>query len=707
MLEAGGLGAKIDKIAGAYRGNPEALQKKTKLQPDLMEALALQKVMSEKATAKQQLELSQQQDAGSVVEQMEQKLVGMNKEELTAQTAGIMGERNKKRNQQLSAAKPPQQQGQRPPMQMAQGAPQGLPAAPRPPTQFAAQGGIIGYSAGGITDLDVEKWLEDNPNVFPQGSDSRRREVAVKALNKENAEKRKSAPVSAQERAEFRKNNPNVFPEATDFTQIDKIIQKEKFGERTLSAETEPEPELAANVGTGGLKTIQSNRLRDAMEVGGGGPQAGSISGIASEAKKKQDAIAQQSQQSAVPLKPGAGVLKPGGIPSVPDMNRAGVLAPPVDPNAAPAGAPPALDVDQQLQEIINTPATDFSTISKTQATDAMGEKFNTKLDKRMDVDPEAKKKAEVEKLSGPSIVDGVETGGYDRQGKAEGLAKYLKQKEDLDKKMLDPAAVDKRRTQAYMDGLITGGTGRTGTAARSQFDANIAKSEQDSITQQKAMRMEDMKFDVEIADKIGAQATKVFEIYSKDVAEAMNTAATIGTANLSMFYKEAKMAYDSNQDGIKNKIDAIKTSTAANLNKLIQSSASFQDISSAANSLYDKIGKLKIEFKKQFAVQLLVIEEDLANPKTKPDRRKQLIAQKADFDMQWEATSSFIEGDKFLQIYKKLLEESASNNGVSSELTTQIENMTKELTGTSQEQVKGLANARQQQIISNYVPTD
>ena len=100
MLEAGGFGAQIDKIAGAYRGNPEALQKKTKLQPNLMEALALQKVMSEKATAKQQLELSQQQDAGSVVEQMEQKLVGMNKDELTAQTAGIMGERNKKRQQQ-------------------------------------------------------------------------------------------------------------------------------------------------------------------------------------------------------------------------------------------------------------------------------------------------------------------------------------------------------------------------------------------------------------------------------------------------------------------------------------------------------------------------------------------------------------------------------------------------------------------------------
>ena len=78
---------------------------------------------------------------------MEQKLVGMNKEELTAQTAGIMGERNKKRQQQMSAAKPPQPQGQRPPMP--QGAPQGLPAAPRPPMNMA-QGGIIGYDAGGL-----------------------------------------------------------------------------------------------------------------------------------------------------------------------------------------------------------------------------------------------------------------------------------------------------------------------------------------------------------------------------------------------------------------------------------------------------------------------------------------------------------------------------------------------------------------------------
>ena len=706
MFGSGGIGAQIDKKVGALTGNPQAmqqLQQKQKTQqgkgvtPDLLDALALQKVMSDKALAKQQLALSQQQDAGTVVEQMEQKLVGMNKEELTAQTAGIMGERNKQRQQQVSSGKPPQATSQRPPMQMAQGAPQGapqgLPAAPRPPMQMA-QGGIIGYATGGITDIDVENWLKDNPNVFPQGSDAVRRKAAMEALTKEATSERRNAPVSTQERAEFKKNNPTVFPKAED-SVIDKIIQEERFGTRTLS----PEPIAKdISVGSKSISDAQSSALQGAMGIGGGSPQAGSISGIAAEAKRKQDAIAQQGQQPV-------GVLKPGGIPSVPDMKGAGVLEPPA--GQPPAGQPPALDVDQQLQEIINTPATDYTTISKKQATDAMGSKFNTQLDKRMAVDPEAKKQAVTETLSGPSqtpVLDaegkpviGPEgkpvmkaTGGYDRQGKAEGLAKYLKQKEDLDKAALDPDAIAKGRNQAYMDGLITGGTGRTGTAARSRFDANIARSKQDSISEQKAMYMEDMKFDNEIADKIGTQALKVFEVYTTDVAKAMDTASTIGIANLDMFYKEAKMAYDSNQDGIKNKIDAIKTSTAAKLNELIQSQATMQEISSAAINLTKEVGKLKENFYSTLAAEKLGIESELTKKETTSERRKQLLAQLDEYEIRFAAQKEILEADAFMQILKTMMEESGRNNGFSSQTKQQVQQIVKTSTGTSQQQTTG-----------------
>ena len=711
MFESGGIGAQIDKKVGALTGNPQAmqqLQQKQKTQqgkgvtPDLLDALALQKVMSDKALAKQQLALSQQQDAGTVVEQMEQKLVGMNKEELTAQTAGILGERNKKRQQQVSAGKPPQQQGQRPPMQMAQGAPQGLPAAPRPPMQMA-QGGIIGYAAAGKVSAKeaekkrIQKLLSDK-NITSESwqamsPEEQQRVAKVLNISQDNTTIGKilASPLAAAEdliRAPFRMAS-----------NLGTMVGNTDIGQSLGLGEIGQDKPMTSYLDS---TNIQQEAMKTQDRVTGKGISGAlNIPEVKTPDQKTLDQQLNKIQDIASgtsPEEPFSAVPKQDGV-----ANR--VPAPQVDPNVA--GQPPALDVDQQLQEIINTPATDYTTISKKQATDAMGSKFNTQLDKRMAVDPEAKKQAVTETLSGPSQTPVLDaegkpvigpdgkpvmkaTGGYDRQGKAEGLAKYLKQKEDLDKAALDPDAVAKRRNQAYIDGLITGGTGRTGTAARSQFDANIAKSKQDSISEQKAMYMEDMKFDNEIADKIGTQALKVFEVYTTDVAKAMDTAATIGIANLDMFYKEAKMAYDSNQDGIKNKIDAIKTSTAAKLNELIQSQATMQEISSAAINLTKEVGKLKENFYSTLAAEKLGIESELTKKETTPERRKQLLAQLDEYELRFAAQKEILEADAFMQILKTMMEESGRNNGFSSKTKQQVQQIVKTSTGTSQQQTTG-----------------
>jgi hypothetical protein len=712
MFESGGIGAQIDKKVGALTGNPQAmqqLQQKQKTQqgkgvtPDLLDALALQKVMSDKALAKQQLALSQQQDAGTVVEQMEQKLVGMNKEELTAQTAGILGERNKKRQQQVSSGKPPQQQGQRPPLQMAQGAPQGLPAAPRPPTQFAAQGGIIGYAAAGKVSAKeaekkrIQKLLSDK-NITSESwqamsPEEQQRVAKVLNISQDNTTIGKilASPLAAAEdliRAPFRMaSNLGTMVGNTDIGQslgLGEIGQDKPMTSYLDSTNRQQEAmktqDRVTGKGISGALDIPEVKTSDQKTLD---QQLNKMQGIAS---------------GTPPEEPFSAVPQQDGV-----ANR--VPAPQVDPNVA--GQPPELNVDQQLQEIINTPATDYTTISKKQATDAMGSKFNTQLDKRMAVDPEAKKQAVTETLSGPSQTPVLDaegkpvigpdgkpvmkaTGGYDRQGKAEGLAKYLKQKEDLDKAALDPDAIAKRRNQAYIDGLITGGTGRTGTAARSQFDANIAKSKQDSISEQKAMYMEDMKFDNEIADKIGTQALKVFEVYTTDVAKAMDTASTIGIANLDMFYKEAKMAYDSNQDGIKNKIDAIKTSTVAKLDELIQSQATMREISSAAINLTKEVGKLKENFYSTLAAEKLGIESELTKKETTPERRKQLLAQLDEYELRFAAQKEILEADAFMQILKTMMEESGRNNGFSSQTKQQVQQIVKTSTGTSQQQTTG-----------------
>ena len=696
MLEAGGLGAQIDKIAGAYRGNPEALQKKSKIQPDLMEALALQKVMSEKAMAKQQLELSQQQDAGSIVEQMEQKLVGMNKDELTAQTAGIMGERNKKRQQQMSAAKPPQPQGQRPPMP--QGAPQGLPAAPRPPMQMA-QGGIIGYAVGGIADKDIEKWLKDNPNVFPKGSDAVRRKAAVKALTQEATSKRKSAPVSTQERAEFRKNNPTVFPKAED-SVIDKVIQEERFGERTLS----PEP-IAKGTSVGGksISDAQSSALQGAMEIGGGGPQAGSISGIAAEAKKKQDAIAQQSQQSAVPLKPGAGVLKPGGIPSVPDMGGAGVLQPPAGQPPAgqpPAGQPPAgfgassdMSIDQQLQSVLNTSTPDTSTIDKKQLSTALGDSFMGKVEDRIDVNPEDKRDAELKRLSS----DDVEKGGYGTKKYEEGLAKYLTQKEDLDRRQLDPESVARERANAGIRGLIEGGTSRGASIARGKFDDNTAQRRRDVITEQRDMYVKNKEATSAILDKVNAGASDALKLYKEDVSRGMDLMANITKADMTLYQTEADRMYNQNQNGIKNKIDALKVSSQANLQKMVQEQASLQEVSNALEGLIGKNKALREEHMKALQPQMLALNTVIYDKESTPAEvtlaKDQLKAIEGTFQVLEDKTRT----DDIITIYEDLIKMLRDQGGYSDTIVTQVQNQISQTLGTSQGTSQGASQGASQ----------
>ena len=586
MFESGGIGAQIDKKVGALTGNPQAmqqLQQKQKTQqgkgvtPDLLDALALQKVMSDKALAKQQLALSQQQDAGTVVEQMEQKLVGMNKEELTAQTAGILGERNKKRQQQVSAGKPPQQQGQRPPMQMAkgapQGAPQGLPAAPRPPTQFAAQGGIIGYAAGGITDIDVENWLKDNPNVFPQGSDAVRRKAAMKALTQEATSERRNAPVSTQERAEFKKNNPTVFPKAED-SVIDKIIQEERFGTRTLS------PEPVAKVGTGGLSNAQSSALQGAMEIGGADLGAG-VSGIAAEAQNQQAAMEAQNQ-------PSVGVLKPGGIPSVPDMGGAGVLKPPaVQPPAGqppagglevPSAAVPAGATTDPLKEALGaanvledqlTSASlrgeDFpANTSKTQATDAFGPESMGIMKNMRDSKPKE------------SLVNQEKLGDvrYNRDAKRIAEEELIAEKRALDDKQLDPESVARERVNAGLAGLIQGGTSRGASVARSKFDANVSKRQRDAINETIKLTRDKDKSDDDRLKAIDVTAGKVFERESADRVAALQGLVGLSSEDVKQINNQAKIEFETNKFGIQSKLTALSTKATQDLNRLIQQNA-------------------------------------------------------------------------------------------------------------------------------------
>ena len=151
----GGMAQAVDTKVEAYRNNPQALEKRLAGNQQLLDLLALQKVKSEKESAANQLLLSEQQNPNTILEQREQEVLAMNKDEMAKQTAGILGQRQKQqqKNMQRTAKGAPQGAPigapEQPAMMAARG---GLMPLPRPNMQRMAQGGVIGYQGGGQVD---------------------------------------------------------------------------------------------------------------------------------------------------------------------------------------------------------------------------------------------------------------------------------------------------------------------------------------------------------------------------------------------------------------------------------------------------------------------------------------------------------------------------------------------------------------------------
>ena len=154
---------------------------------------------------------------------------------------------------------------------------------------------------------------------------------------------------------------------------------------------------------------------------------------------------------------------------------------------------------------------------------------------------------------------------------------------------MLAPEAVAKRRRAAGLEGLMVGGTSGSAAAARGRFDRDLAASRQGSIAQQRDMYVKNETEKNKVIKDINTDAAKAFEVYTNDVAAAMNTMANISEADLKLASKEADRMYQTNQNGIKNKIDAIRVSGEAKLRELVQNQASLQDIASSIEGLVGK----------------------------------------------------------------------------------------------------------------------
>ena len=190
----GGLAQGVDTKVEAYRNNPQALEKRLQGNQQLIDLLALQKVKSEKESAKNQLLLSEQQNPNTIAQQLEAEVVGMNKDEMSKQTAGILGQRQKQQQKNMQRTAKGAPQGA--PVMAARG---GLMPLPRQNMANMAQGGIIGYDGGGPVGHAHPHTAA--PATAPTAIDSATEAKLIKAFGKDYQKKLAAMSPKARESA--------------------------------------------------------------------------------------------------------------------------------------------------------------------------------------------------------------------------------------------------------------------------------------------------------------------------------------------------------------------------------------------------------------------------------------------------------------------------------------------------------------------------
>jgi hypothetical protein len=125
----------VQQKADAYRSNPNALMQSYEQKKELIDLLALQKIKSEQEAYARDMQAQMQEVPGTIAQQLEQEVVGTERERITQQVMPGM-------QQQAQM-----QQAQMQPNQMQQG---GLPTQPAPNMARMMQGGIVGYALGGM-----------------------------------------------------------------------------------------------------------------------------------------------------------------------------------------------------------------------------------------------------------------------------------------------------------------------------------------------------------------------------------------------------------------------------------------------------------------------------------------------------------------------------------------------------------------------------
>ena len=591
------LDAQIDQKVNAYERNPQLMEQRKPLSDDLIGALAMQQMKSEKAKKEQNIRLSMANNPATIVEQYEQDLTRRSQKELTDQTVGIMGQRQKLAQQKQKQLGLPPQQGQgiatpQTPTQYA--ATGGLMRIPRPNMQNMAQGGILGYQAGGA----IEKVKE---LIADRGGKLTQKEMAdVVNMVKQNPEviaflKQNQGYISDKENAEI--DSAISLQEQESEAPAGAVIPQVAPATSVIA-----EPPKGAPVVNSGITAATANKGQRPPSV----PPAGAAianSGIAAataqgqeEDKEKEAGLAsivagmQQEQDDrnaqSMPVKtpvsstagPSGGTQfnnaqmqaaqqKAGVKPTVSTPPAAGAVPPAAGANAGftvKRKADPNV-VNTGLAAIRGVNGTGLTPklptgINSTRVSDTLDPAVKTDLERAVKMDPDK------EKLSEEGRLDkryGTEENAKNRETNLAALRALT----DFD------YSPEKRRSDsisAWMRGVGKGGMGLVyGSMAMANEDSRQKKELYARRLAENNLDDANMKAKTAALDKASMGAGKLYASIVQYKRDAIALYTTISIADLAAYDRQFDREAEREQESIKNNLEALKIEASSEFNKI------------------------------------------------------------------------------------------------------------------------------------------
>ena len=599
------LDARIDQKVNAYERNPSLMEQRKPLSEDLVGALALQQMKSEKADKEKNINLAMQNNPSTIVEQYEQELAQRSQQELVKQTTGIMQERNKLKQQEM--ARPPTPKGvpqgvpQQPPTRYA--AAGGLMQVPRPNMRNMAQGGILGYQAGGAIEK-VKELIADRGGKLTQEEMN-----DVVNMVKQNPEviaflKQNQGYISDKENAEI---DSAVSLQEQDSEDISDAVVPDIKPAASIVAE----PPKGAPVVNSGITAATANKGQRPLNV----PPAGAAiatSGIAAataqgqEEEEKEAGIAsivagmQQEQDdrdaatatAPAPAPAPAPVKTPVSSTTGPSGNiqfnnkqmqaaqvgiggQSNVNAPnagfTVKRQGAPASAPVAVNapadpndnaIDQGLASLRDKGLTPEAPtgISSTRYSDTLDPAVKKDIKDTMAKDPDKEMMSEERRLDLRFNIE-------ENAARREEQLQVLRDLTDFD---YSPEKRKSDSISAWMRGVGKGGAGLVyGSMA-------MANEESKQKRELYARRLKELELDnanitakVDSLNKVSTLAGNLYASVVKDKRAAIALATAIPQRNLEAYDRAYKVEVERRDKGVKSELEALKIEASNEFNKI------------------------------------------------------------------------------------------------------------------------------------------